>query len=342
MVPCIISMSIGATMVEVQIVGAGVLGLCTATEILERGGKVALFDRFDAPGPHACSWWAGGMLAPFCEGETSEEVIVRLGKQAADWWRKTVGGVAGNGTLVLAQNRDLSELSRFAAMTEGHETVNAEEIAELEPCIGHRYRKGLFYSEEAHLDPRRSLAALANNLSSKGVPIRTEEPDGCRTTLDCRGLSARDAIKGLRGVKGEMIVLRCPEIRLSRPVRMLHPRLPVYVVPRGGGDFMVGATMIESDERERASVRSLLELLSAAYALCPEFGEAEIVEIGVDSRPAFPDNAPRIARRGNTIFANGLYRHGFLLAPAISCMLADLLFDGILPEVMDENIVQRA
>ena len=329
-------------MVEVQIIGAGVLGLCAATEILERGGSVALFDRFEAPGPHACSWWAGGMLAPYCEGEASEEVVVRLGKQAAKWWRKTVGGVVGNGTLVLAQNRDQNDLSRFAAMTEGHETIDAERIAELEPFLGKRFRRGLFYKKEAHLDPRRSLSALAAHLASNGVPIRTSDPNDDRTTLDCRGLAARDAIKDLRGVKGEMIVLRCPDVRLNRPVRMLHPRLPVYVVPRGDGDFMVGATMIESDERERVSVRSLLELLSAAYAMCPEFGEAEIVEIGVDSRPAFPDNAPRIARRGNTIFANGLYRHGFLLAPAMSCMLADLLFDGILPEVMDENIVQRA
>ena len=326
-------------MAEVQIVGAGVLGLCAATEILERGGKVALFDRFDAPGPHACSWWAGGMLAPYCESESSEEVVARLGKQAADWWQKTVGGVVGNGTLVLAQNRDLNELSRFAAMTKGHETVDADCIAELEPSLGKRFRKGLFYRNEAHLDPRRSLLALATNLASKGVPVRTSEPRDGRTTLDCRGLAARDAIKDLRGVKGEMIVLRCPGVRLNRPVRMLHPRFPVYVVPRGDGDFMVGATMIESDERKRVSVRSLLELLSAAYALCPDFGEAEIIEFGVDSRPAFPDNAPRIARRGNTIFANGLYRHGFLLAPALARMIADLLFEGIRPEVMDENIV---
>lgn len=336
--PCIISTSTGATMVEVQIVGAGVLGLCAATEILDRGGKVALFDRFDAPGPHACSWWAGGMLAPFCEGESSEDVVVRLGKQAADWWRKAVGGVVGNGTLVLAQNRDQGELSRFAAMTEGHETVGADRIAELEPLLGKRFRKGLFYRNEAHLDPRRSLSVLATNLASKGVPIRTSEPNEDRTTLDCRGLAARDAIKDLRGVKGEMVILRCPGIRLNRPVRMLHPRFPVYVVPRDG-EFMVGATMIESDERKRVSVRSVLELLSAAYALCPDFGEAEIMEFGVDSRPAFPDNAPRIARRGNTIFANGLYRHGFLLAPALARMLADLLFDGIQPEVTDESIV---
>jgi glycine oxidase len=81
----------------------------------------------------------------------------------------------------------------------------------------------------------------------------------------------------------------------------------------------------------------LLELLSAAYALNPAFGEAEVLEIGVDSRPAFPDNLPRIMRDGNLIRANGLFRHGFLLAPAVAQMVADLIFDNKRPEVMDET-----
>jgi len=84
-------------------------------------------------------------------------------------------------------------------------------------------------------------------------------------------------------------------------------------------------------------VRSVLELLTAAYALHPAFGEAELVEIGVDARPAFADNLPRIRRRGSTVFLNGLFRHGFLLAPAMARMAADMLLEGIVPEVMDED-----
>ena len=163
------------------------------------------------------------MLAPYCEGESSEEVVARLGEQAADWWQMTVGGVVGNGTLVLAQNRDLNELSRFAAITEGHETIDGDRIDELEPSLGKRFRKGLFYRNEAHLDPRRSLSTLSANLASKGVPIRTSEPHDDRMTLDCRGLAARDAINDLRGVKGEMIVLRCPGVRLNRPGKDAAP-----------------------------------------------------------------------------------------------------------------------
>ncbi|ENS56743.1 hypothetical protein C005_00077 [Brucella melitensis BG2 (S27)] len=83
---------------------------------------------------------------------------------------------------------------------------------------------------------------------------------------------------------------------------------------------MIGATMIESDDRRGISVRSTLELLSAAYALHPAFGEAEILEVGVDARPAFADNLPRVRRRGDTVYVNGLYRHGFLLSPAVARM----------------------
>ena len=87
-------------MVEVSIIGAGVAGLCIATEIAARGGKVNICDREPNIGAHACSWWAGGMLAPFCEGETAEEPVVRLGQEAADWWQANTGLVKNNGSLV--------------------------------------------------------------------------------------------------------------------------------------------------------------------------------------------------------------------------------------------------
>jgi glycine oxidase len=118
---------------------------------------------------------------------------------------------------------------------------------------------------------------------------------------------------------------------------MLHPRVPLYIVPRGDGIFMLGATMIEGRAGGHVTARALLELLSAAYALNPAFGEAEVLEIGVDSRPAFPDNLPRIRRNGNLIRANGLFRHGFLLAPSLARMVAEVVFDNTTPEVMDET-----
>jgi glycine oxidase len=118
--------------------------------------------------------------------------------------------------------------------------------------------------------------------------------------------------------------------------------MPVYVVPRGGGIYLIGATMIESDAALGISARSVLELLSAAYALHPAFGEAEILETGIGLRPAFPDNLPRIRRVGGALYVNGLYRHGFLIAPALARRAALALLEGQhFAEVMDENPRQR-
>ena len=103
-----------------------------------------------------------------------------------------------------------------------------------------------------------------------------------------------------------MLTLRAEDVRLRRCVRFLHPRIPLYIVPRGEGLYMIGATMIESGETGGVSVRSAIELLSAAYALHPAFGEAEIVEMRAGLRPAFPDNEPRIVERDGAHFRQRL------------------------------------
>ena len=328
-------------MTEAVVLGAGVCGLAVAAELTARGVAVTVVDRAGGPGPQACSWWAGGMLAPFCEGESAEEPVVRLGQEAADWWDLRAGGVTRRGTLVVTPARDRVELDRFARRTRGHETLDAEGLAALEPDLAGRFQSALHFPEEAHLDPRTTLLSLRDRLTAAGAVFRTGDAAEGPLVFDCRGLAARDAAPDLRGVKGEMVVLRCPDVGLARPVRLLHPRHPLYIVPRGDGVYMLGATMIEATERTRITARALLEMLSAAYALHPAFAEAEVLEIGVDARPAFPDNLPRIRRRGARILVNGLYRHGFLLAPALARMAADLALDGVRPEVMDEDHAER-
>ena len=323
-------------MTRARVLGAGVAGLCVATELVSRGVEVTVFDPAERPGPHGCSWWAGGMLAPFCEGETAEEPVVRLGQEAADWWARQGAAVARHGTIVVTLGRDRRELDRFARRVPQHRRLDSDALASLEPDLGSRFERALHVPGEAHIDPRAALIHLRDQLERAGVTFLAEHGREEALTFDCRGLAARDALPDLRGVKGEMAVLRSADIRLSRPVRLLHPRFPLYVVPRADGLFMLGATQIESDDRRR-SVRSVLELLSAAYALHPAFGEAELVEIGVDARPAFPENLPRLQRHGETIHVNGLFRHGFLLAPALARMAVALAFDNTKPEFLHED-----
>ena len=320
----------------VRILGAGVAGLAVATELVARGGAVDLVDSAGGLGEAACSWWAGGMLAPFCEFENAEEPVLRLGQQAKPWWQRHTT-VTEAGTLVVAHRRDAADLRRFARRTEGFEHADAARIQALEPdLVG--FDQGLFFGTEAHLSPRQALLDLATALEARGVTIQRAPSDtAVETTIDCRGFAARDALPDLRGVKGEMLVIRAPDVTLTRPVRLLHPRIPVYIVPRGDGVYMLGATMIESADRGRITARSMLELLSAAYALNPAFGEAEVLEIGVDVRPAFPDNLPRVRKIGSTIHANGLFRHGFLLAPALAGAVADLVIEDKVTELVDAH-----
>ena len=332
---------------KVSVVGAGVAGLTCAVELAERGVDVEVLERSLALGGSACSWQAGGMLAPWCERENAEPLVAQLGHEAVGWWIDRFPGTVRNGTLVVAHTRDSAELNEFAARTERFERLNAQRIAALEPDLADRFSHALYFPNEAHLDPRAALEALVLRLTQLGARvrfgidvtpqlIRDLQSEG-RTVVRATGLAARDELTDLRGVKGEMVLLRIREISLKRSVRVLHARLPLYVVPRADGLFMVGATMIESADRSRISARSMLELLGAAYALHPSFGEAEVVEIGVDARPAFPDNLPRLTRQGRVIHVNGLYRHGFLLSPAMARLAADAVLDpASIPEMLHD------
>ena len=321
------SRSISRASLRATVIGAGVAGLTTALTLAERGLAVEVFDRNAGLGPGSCSWHAGGMLAPWCEMASSEAVVGRLGARSIDWWRERFPATVSNGTLVVAPGRDLAELDRFAQRTERYEWLDEAGLASLEPDLAGRFRKGLFFPDEGHLDPRRALAALVDRLTALGVAIRFDtelEPEAARGDLvfDCRGLAGRIDMPALRGVRGEMALIRSRSLSLSRPVRLLHPRLPVYLVPRGEGVFMLGATMLESELRGPVSLRSMLDLLGAAFTLHPALGEAEILELGADLRPALPDNLPRVKRDGRVIRVNGLFRHGFLLAPALAQIAA--------------------
>lgn len=328
---------------RVTIIGAGVAGLSAAVELAGRGVSVDVIERGQFLGARCCSWLAGGMLAPFCEGESAEPEVTALGQAALQWWPGQFAGTRLNGTLAVAAPRDATELTRFARRTAGSQWVDGAEIAELEPHLDGRFRKGLLFPQEGHLDPRQALAALVDRLARHGGAIHfgvelTEPPAEADWIIDCRGMAARDSLPELRGVRGEMVILRCPEVNLNRSIRLLHPRIPLYVVPRADHHFMLGATMIESADRKAVTLRSAVELLNAAYALHPAFAEAEIIELSADLRPAFPDNVPRLIRRGRTLYINGLYRHGFLLAPALARRAADTVLGEL--EFADENHCQ--
>jgi glycine oxidase len=306
----------------VSIIGAGIAGAWQALLFAQAGHAVTLHERSDEAMMLSTSHWAGGMLAPYCESEAAEPIISRLGLRALDLWRRELPDTPFNGSLVVAHNRDRNDFERFARLTSGHRRLDANGLAELEPSLEGRFRDGLFFANEGHVEPRRVLPKLHERIIAAGGTIKfNSEPAPADfdegIVIDCRGLSARDRLPELRGVKGELIVIETDEVELARPVRLIHPRWPLYVIPREDNLFMLGATSIETED-EGVSVRSALELLGAAYAVHPAFAEARIVEFGSGLRPAFPDNLPRLTVDKNHIMVNGLYRHGFLIAPALA------------------------
>ena len=300
------------------VLGCGVAGLCVAMLLAERGEEVTVVGD-DSRQP--ASWFAGGMLAPWCESESAPQEVISLGQHAAGWWQQRVSSVAHQGTLVVAPPRDSQELTRFARMTEKHQWVDP---GELEPLLAGRFARGLFFAGEAHLDPRLALTEMREKLLQRGVRFDVQQPSG--RVIDCRGMHAKVDLPRLRAVRGEMVILHSDEVQFSRPIRLLHPRFPCYLVPRRNGHFMLGATMVESDDASPISARAMMELLSAAYTIHPALAEARVVESGSGLRPAYPANLPEIHYQNDTYYLNGMYRHGFLLAPMMAEQLMQRLF----------------
>jgi glycine oxidase len=321
----------------ITVAGAGIVGLWQALTLAKLGHGVRLIERSAEPFAQAASALAGAMLAPYCEAEAAEPVVCELGLRALALWRDTYPGVTAKGTLVVAGTRDRAELTRFARLTEGYAQLDAAALHALEPGLEGRFAAGLFYRAEAHMVPAEAMRFLLDAARASGVDVAfatgwTGEAGADEMVIDCRGLAARTELEGLRGVRGERVVVHASEVELARPVRLLHPRHPLYVVPWGDGRYMVGATVIESDDPSPVTVRSALELLGSAYALHPGLAEAEIVDMAAGVRPAFADNVPKIVVRGRTIHVNGMYRHGFLLAPVLAELVGDYLATGAVDE----------
>jgi glycine oxidase len=322
---------------KATIIGGGIFGLWQAFELARRGHEVSLHEAMSEAQTGGASRVAGAMLAPYCEAEGAEPIVQELGVRGLTLWREAVPGIVMRGSLVIAASRDQGELTRFARMTESHRTVDAEALAELEPDLAGRFGRGLFFPDEGHMEPRPILGFLVGEIRRLGgrlhfgsavpSPVWRAGGDG-GVVIDCRGLAAREDLPELRGVRGEMAVLRCRDVTLTRAVRLLHPRFALYVVPWSDHRYMIGATVIERDDAGPVTLRSALDLLGTAYALHPGFGEADILELSSGVRPAFPDNVPKIIAMGRRLLVNGAHRHGYLLAPVMAEIATNFLETG--------------
>ena len=313
--------------------------------------------RSQAPDPYvptAAGFTAAGMLSPLAELDNAEPGEAALGWRSVELWRDIAATLPqapyfrAEGSLMLAHRTDLGAaqrvLERLRAATatpewqrlsppEGAQALDLPTLRTLEPAIQGPALAWLLPGE-AQVDTVAMMAALHDD--APGVDWHWRAPvlaaraggqggvlqmgDGrllaFDRVIDVRGVGAKPELP-VRGVRGEVAWLHCPGHGLTRPTRLLHPRHRVYLVPRPGDKVIVGASEIESEDRSPASLRTVVELLAAAHSVVPALAEARILRLDVNLRPALPDNNPRIDHEGALLRINGLFRHGWLLAPAL-------------------------
>lgn len=341
---------------KIAIAGAGLAGRLLAWQLLRCGYGVSLFEasRFDKPSSAAHT--AAAMISPMSEVVVSERAIYDMGLRSLELWPQWLEQLniaaskpvhyAANGSIAIAHASDLSELEQFYGDLNYHlgtdnraRWLSGGELREMEPDLSHQFNRGLYLPGEAYLDNRRLLERLLEVIRQLGGQCFDQHPidinpaelqqgalmnfDMC---IDCRGLGAKSSNQPLRGVRGEVLWVTTDEVRFEHPIRLMHPRYKLYVVPRPNGRFIIGATEIESEDQSPVSVQSMLELCSALYTINPAFAEARITELDANLRPAFMDNMPRVeltsmqsadGRAMPRLNINGLYRHGYLLAPKL-------------------------
>ena len=330
---------------HIGIAGVGLVGRVLALNLLQQGHTLTLYDEDTAYGDKAAGMTAAGMLAVFAELESAESVIFDHGNRSISLWPDLLEqvGIADayqqEGSIITAHPQDYNELEHFIEtlkfkVPEASEIklLNRSELIQLEPDL-EQHAKAFFIPHEGQVDAQRFMKASSDYLLSHPHVIWEEASkvtdisngsisiaDDSRSfdwVFDARGLGAQEEIANLRGVRGEVFWLDAPEVNITRPTRMLHPRYKIYIVPRPNNRYVIGATEIESEDKSPMSVRSSLELLSAVYSMHSGFAEARIVNMLTNCRPTLRDNLPKIEHGKNTTRINGLYRHGYLLAPAV-------------------------
>ncbi|WP_370622944.1 FAD-dependent oxidoreductase [Polynucleobacter sp. MWH-Berg-3C6] len=357
------------------IVGGGLMGRLLAVALARQGAQVELFDKGESNASGATARIAAAMLAPLAESAITEDSVVRMGIHSLPRWKELIGQLSTpvffqqDGTLILWHRQDTSDAERFTAHLERNcrnnsllslpQKLDNEAVRGLEPGVADRFTQGLFLPNEGQLDNRQLLDALLielNNLKVRCHWNTAVNPDELRkdhsyqAVIDCRGTGAKDGwSNNLRGVRGEVIRLYAPEVKLRRPTRLIHPRYPIYIAPKENDVYVVGATEIESDDLSEMSVRSAMELLSAVYTVHSGFAEARILEMATQCRPTLKNNLPEIKTRkdkglSDLIMINGLYRHGFMIAPAALDCALELLASGDSNTALDLglNITQES
>ena len=322
---------------RVDVLGAGIVGLTVAEELARRGHCVAVVDRRPAGG---ASYAAAGMLSPAAEVWHGEEELLRLGVASLGLWPGLAGRLGvelrRSGTLLVGYDAgDLQQVERQAALLHrnGHpvELLGRAGVRSAEPSLA-RVAGGALLPSEASVDPRAVCEALLDRVTLRG----SARPDA-EVTVVATGAALPEPWSGLvSGVRGEILRLRSDDPP-RRTVRGWVGGEAVYLVPRGDGRVVLGATSEAHAAPPVVTAGGALRLLAAARALWPALDRAELVEGTARDRPATVDGLPLVGPSGveGVVLAAGHYRHGVLLAPLTAQLVADHLETGRVDPVLD-------
>lgn len=328
------------------IVGMGIMGRLLAFALHNAGWQITIFEQ--ATGAANCSMAAAGLLTPVSELDMASPLIFNLGQESMQTaWPEILAQLSKQssylqklGTIVLCHPRDQAEWISFSRRIVNQYPDSAryfyqlsnDYLHELEPELT-KFTTAYYFPDEAHINCQALMSALNqyllnNNLKSfLNTTILSISPKLITTKMasyhfdmvfDCRGLGAKSLFNDLRALRGELIWLHAPEVQLQRPIRFLHPRYRIYIVPRPGNIYIVGASEIEANDYSAISVRTTLELLTAVYYMHAGFTEARVIKTVTNCRPTLPNHLPCIKFTDGLIAVNGLYRHGYLIAPALA------------------------
>ena len=337
---------------KVAIVGAGLVGRTLAWRLNEAAVNVqiSLFDEQNRDF-YGTGLIAAAMVAPHTEVVNTEVIVRELGKHSFQLWKEWLPKLEQqsqqtisyqqNGTIVVAHPQDEGDWQRFQIKARAHidkdnmQALDQTELRAIEPELAETFSQGLYFPNEGVVDNQAFYPAL-NHYFDQAEQItwyentRIDNLDALSQdydkVFDCRGNGASKDLKNFRSVRGEVARVFAPEVKISRAIRLVHPRFPLYIAPRASHEYIIGATQIESNIDTPVTIRSGLELLSALYSLHQGFGEAQIIEFLVGLRPTFDDNLPKIDMGEKIISINGLYRHGYLFAPILINDLLNKLF----------------
>lgn len=344
---------------RVAVIGAGIVGLACAEELVRAGHDVRVFD--PDPGEGATRA-AAGMLAPAGEAWHGEVDLLRLGLASARLWpryaaymRDATGvdvDLRTTGTLLVGQDHDdLQQVHRTLEVLEAEgisfRELDRREARAEEPTLS-RVAGAALLPDDHNVNPRKVTQALLHLLGARVVRARAAVADSgvvasdgstfaCDAIVVATGTAARGVVAQVRPVKGETIRLRA----WDPPSRVLRARVhgeTVYLVPRADGEVVVGATEEEHDTEPAASLGTVVRLLHAARTLVPGLETADVLETTARHRPGTPDNGPLLGPTANPgpvrqVLAVGHYRGGVLLAPLTAQAVRAYVEGGDVPAV---------